>query len=65
MANMDAASVEPMTEPISRPSSQDIRSTRRQKIPVSSAVTTTPRLDSSRDFTATGRALRQLVPKPP
>ena len=65
MLNTEAASVEAMTEPMSRLSSQESRSTRWMNKPVSPAVSSTPRVESSTDCTATGRAAFQLVPKPP
>ena len=65
MEKTDAASVEPITEPISSPSNREVFSTRWQKSPASTEVMTTPNVESSTDWTATGFAIFQLVPKPP
>lgn len=65
MEKTDAASVEPTTEPTKRPSSNVVPKTKWQKSPVSTAVTTTPTVDSRMDGTATGLAIFQLVPRPP
>ena len=65
MEKTEAASVEPSTAPQSRPSSKGMPSTKQQNSPVSRAVRTVPRLDSTTDRVATGRAAFQLVPKPP
>ena len=65
MENTEAASVEPRTAPMSIPSRSSMPSTYQQKIPVSRAVNSTPSVERTMDFAATGRASRQLVPKPP
>ena len=65
MENTDAASVELMTAPIRKLSKRAIRSASQQKSPTSPAVSTVPSDDSSPAFSATGRASRHLVPKPP
>lgn len=52
-------------EPISMPSSMENPSTKWQNKPVSKAVVTTPRELNIIASLATGRAMFQLVPKPP
>ena len=61
----EAASVELITEPISILSSQSIPKANLQNNPVIPAVAATPTVDKSTDFTATGFASLQRVPKPP
>ena len=63
--NTLAASVEPSTAPVSRPSNRLKPSTMWQNRPVRSAVEIVPRDESSSAFTAIGRAVFQRVPKPP
>lgn len=65
MENTDAASVELMTEPTSIPSQKEKCSTFQQNSPVSAAVSTMPTVDRSSERFSTGRAVFQLVPKPP
>ena len=65
MENTDAASVEPRTAPIRRPSIQLVCRANRQNTPTPNAVRNTPSVDSSTDFPATGLAALHFVPKPP
>ena len=61
----EVASVEPTTEPMSIPSHQLIPRARWQKRPVRAEVRKTPALERRMARPATGRAVFQLVPKPP
>lgn len=61
----EAASVEPITEPIKRLSEKAIESTKWQKSAVNKVVNITPRLDISTEGRATLLASSQFVPKPP
>ena len=63
--NTEAASVELNTAPISMLSQKSNLSTTQQKIPVAAAVKSTPSVESSTAFPATGLACFQFVPKPP
>ena len=63
--NTEAASVELITEPMSRLSYTESPNTPKQNSAVMPAVSTTPRLASRIAWAATGRASFQLVPKPP
>ena len=65
MLNTEAASVDATTEPISRLWVHSKPSARCTKTPTRPVVIATPRVDSRKDCTATGRASRILVPKPP
>ena len=65
IANTDAASVEPTSEPIRKLSVQSIPNAKWQKTPVSPDVTTTPAVDSRIAFVATDLACSQFVPNPP
>ena len=63
--NTEAASVEEMTEPMRKLSSQGSFSAQWAKAATSAAVPATPRVERTTDWTATGRAADKLVPKPP
>ena len=63
--NTLAASVEAMTEPTSRPTSQSSPSTKWQNAPTMPAHTSTPTVESRMACGATGRASRTLALKPP
>ena len=65
MLNTEAASVEEMTEPMSRLSSQGSLRTKWAKRPTAPAVPATPMVDSTTAGAATGLAAFRLVPKPP
>ena len=65
MENTDAASVELMTAPVRKLSRAEKPSAKWQNSAVSSAVTATPRVDSTTARAAAGRAASQRVPKQP
>ena len=65
MLNTEAASVEEITEPMRKLSTQGSPRARWAKAATAPAVPATPRVDSTTDWTTTGRAAFRLVPKPP
>ena len=65
MEKTEAASVELMTEPISKLSSNPTCSTMWQKPPTATAVRKTPTVESRMARPATGFAALHFVPKPP
>ena len=65
MLKTEAASVEAMTEPMSRLSRTGRFNTRKTKPPTSPAVRSTPMVDRRIAWGITGRASLMFVPKPP
>lgn len=65
MENTEAASVEPITAPTSKPSSQGIPNAKWQNTPVIPAVMITPATESHMPGLAAVLAVFQLVSKPP
>ena len=63
--NTEAASVEEITDPMRKLSTQGRSRARWATSATAPAVPATPNVDSTTDWTTTGRAAFRLVPKPP